>query len=259
MLPKAKPARFSRRLLKRFMYSQMALRSAFLILIGREQPSLRFKVLAEPCSIYFNFLLKPGMRQEFEEYINLAPGLSLAPMKCLTGEAPEVLLTLNIYQVSGIVQGTRAEWSTYITDEQGVSRYMVLEANSDSRSLDPVNLFTKADQLEHRMNGGMLSSLATSTISGEFTSKVRLDDSQPVANIDPGWIAANDFIYWRNGICDRTWYDASLFNASVRSIPAQDIRIEDNTHWARFIRPKPRHVLKYDGGMEFMISPWDNI
>ena len=73
------------------------------------------------------------------------------------------------------------------------------------------------------------------------------------------WIEANDYIYWRNGICDRTYYDASLFNARVHSVPPEDVTIGDNTHWARFVEPRPRHVLRFDGALEFMISPWFNV
>ena len=48
-----------RRLLKRFMYSQLALRSAILIALGLEQPHIKFKVEADPPSVYLVFALTP--------------------------------------------------------------------------------------------------------------------------------------------------------------------------------------------------------
>ena len=259
MLADTSPSRAGRRLLKRVLYSQLALRDAFLILIGRHRPSLSFTVLADPCSIYINFPVRQAMVREFTDYINLADELALAPIPCLADEEPALYLTLNIYEVSGPVPGPRAEWSTYIVDNGGVPRYMVLEARAAAGSMDPVNLFTRPDRVEHQVTGGRLVSTVASEGGALFSSEVRLDEAHPIVEPAREWIEANDYIYWRNGVCDRTWYDASVFNARVRSVPPVDVTIRDATPWARFVEPQPRHVLRYDGALEFMISPWFNI
>jgi hypothetical protein len=248
-----------RRLLKRLMYSQLALRDAFMILIGREHPNLRFTILADPPSLYINFPVKPGMAQEFTDYINLADGFSPAPIRCLVDDEPTLMLTLNIYEVSGLVHGPRAEWSTYVADSQGKPRYMVLEARAAAGSMDPVNLFTRPDRVEHAASAGSLVSTVASDKGELFESTVRLDKAQPLVRPASEWVEANDFIYWRNGVCDRTYYDAGLFNARVHSVPPEDVAIVDNTHWARFIESRPRHVLWFDGALEFMVSPWFNV
>jgi hypothetical protein len=259
MLADTNPSRRGLRVLKRFMYSQLALRDAVLILFGKQRPSLSFKVLAEPCSVYINFAIKKNMAREFASYINLAEGLSLVKIRCLAGEEPALMLTLNIYEVSGIVKGTRAEWSTYVSDRDGKPRYMVLEARAAKGSLDPVNFFTRADRVEHDMVDGTIRSIVASKDGGLFSSTLRLDERHPMAEPAAEWIAANDYIYWRNGVCDRTWYDASLFNANVHMIPPDDVSISDETHWARFLQPQPRHVLQYDGELDLVLSPWFNI
>ena len=259
MLADTNPSRKGLRFLKRVMYSQMALRDAVLILFGKQRPSLSFKVLAEPCSVYINFTVKPDMAQEFASYINLAEGLSPVPIRCLAGEDPALLLTLNIYEVSGIVKGARAEWSTYVSDSAGIPRYMVLEARASQGSLDPVNFFTKADRVEHTMANGSVESTIASNDGELFHSTLRLDKNHPLAETAAEWIAANDYIYWRNGVCDRSWYDASLFDATVYSIPPEDVAISDNTHWARFVQAHPRHVLQYDGELDLVLSPWFNL
>jgi hypothetical protein len=259
MLADTNPSRKGLRFLKRFMYSQLALRDAVLILFGKRRPSLFFTVLAEPCSVYINFAIKENMAQEFTRYINLADGFSLAPISCLEGEKPALLLTLNIYEVSGIVRGTRAEWSTYISDQDGIPRYMVLEARASNGSLDPVNFFTRADRVEHDIVDGAIRSTVASKDGGLFSSTLRLDEKHPMAKPAAEWIGANDYIYWRNGVCDRTWYDAGLFNGSVHIIPPDDVSISDETHWKRFLQPQPRHVLQYNGELDLVLSPWFNI
>ena len=259
MLPTAGTSRVGRRILKRFLYSQLALRDAFLILFGRVQPNIAFTVEANPCSIYFNFGIRPECREEFTRYINLADDLSLSPIRCVADEDPELILTLNIYEVSGIVSGLRAEWSTYITDEEGKPRYMVLEARCANGSLDPVELFTRPGRVEHSMTSSVVESLVASNEGALFRSTCKLRDEHPQAPIATEWIVANDNIYWRNGIYDRTYYDEAMIDAPVRSIPAEDVSIDDQTHWARFTEPQPKHVLKYEGPLHFMITPWANV
>ena len=61
----------------------------------------------------------------------------------LQREEADYLLTLNVYEVTGIAVGIRAEWSTYITDNNGVPRYMVVEAQSSEYSMDPIDIITK--------------------------------------------------------------------------------------------------------------------
>ena len=64
------------------------------------------------------------------------------------------------------------------------------------------------------------------------------------------------YTYTRLG---RTYYDANMVAAPVRNIPPEDASIDDQTHWARFIEPRPMHILKYEGPLNFMIAPWFNI
>ena len=259
MLADTKASRPGRRFLKRMLYSQMALRDAFLILIGKHNPNLSFTVLADPCSIYINFRVKPEMAREFADYINLADDMSPVPMRALATDDPELMLTLNIYEVSGLVNGPRAEWSTYISDSDGIPRYMVLEARAAAGSLDPVNMFTRPDRVEHQRKNNTIVSTAASQGGSLFTCSLRLDESQPVVHAAAEWVEVNDYIYWRNGVCDRTSYNASVFNGKVRSVPFRDFNITDNTHWARFVESQPVNVLRYDGALEFVVSPWFNI
>lgn len=256
MLPAASTARGGRRVLKRILYSLFTLRDAVLMLIGKAEPRLPFTVKAEPSSVYYNFAVKPAQADAFERYITLPPGFRLAPMRCLAGEEPRLLLTLNVYEVTGLTVGIRAEWSTYIYDEDGIGRYMVLEARSSEYSMDPVDIITKRGRVEHTMSDSDIRTVVASHHEQLFTCTLRMHDDQPLADIAPQWIAANDFIYWRNGFCDRTYYGETMVNASVRQASASDYDIEDATHWAPFIEAEPVHVLRYEGPLHFMITPW---
>ena len=259
MLPVTNPSRTGRRILKRLLYSTLTLRDAFMILLGKVQPTIAFTVEEQPCSVYFNFRIRPDRKDAFSRYINLANGLELASIRCLEGEEPDLLLTLNVYRVSGLVSGLRAEWSTYIRDAEGKPRYMVVEARCGSGSMDPVNLFTQPDRVEHVMTANSVDTLVASNEGDLFRSGFVIADDDPSVAVHQEWIIANDTIYWRNGIYDRTYYDASMIDAPVRSIPLKSVTIRDLTHWAPFLEPEPKHVLKYEGPLHFMINPWVNI
>ena len=259
MLENPRPASWVATFIKRFIYSQLAVLDGFMIAIGRRKPKLEFSILGDPSSVYINFTVRPDMADEFAAYINLAEGLTLTPIACVEGEEAVLTLTLNIYEVSGLVSGARAEWSTYITDPEGCPRYLVLEAQSNKGSMDPVNLVTRAGKVEHACLGSSLDSEITALDGKTFISKLHLDDAQPAVRAQPEWIAANDKIYWRNGVYDRAWYNGDMFNATIRSIPPRDANIHDETHWSRFVEPDPRHVLRYEGEMVLVVSPWYNV
>ena len=73
------------------------------------------------------------------------------------------------------------------------------------------------------------------------------------------WVTANDYIYWLNGMCDRTFYDTGLARASMRQIDASKCTLSDDTPWGRLVDPTPRHVLIYENAIEFAMSPWWNV
>ena len=259
MLPDTDPKLPKRRLLKRALYGLMGMRDAFMIMRGKHTPHLSFKVLGDPPSIYINFPIRKEMEQQFADYINLGDNLKPAPIQILEDDEPELMLTLNIYEVSGLVNGPRAEWSTYINDKNGVPRYMVLEARAAAGSLDPVNMFTKPDRVEHQVTDGRIVSTAASQGGSLFTSSIGIDEAQPIARTTAQWTEANDYIYWRNGICDRTSYNASVFDGKARCAPAEDFTISDETHWVPFIEKQPRHAIRYENALELVVAPWFNI
>ena len=116
-----------------------------------------------------------------------------------------------------------------------------------------------AGHVKHSRRGSALRSEVRMQGGEFFRSRLQLDDDQPLVKPEPEWIAANDKIYWRNGVYDRAWYNGDIFNGAIRTIPPADTQIKDETHWARFVKPSPQHVLRYEGEMELVVSPWYNV
>ncbi len=243
--------------LKRFLYSQLYQRESFRLMFGRAKPLLPFKVEATPPSVYFNFEITPEHAASLQQ--DLALPFPLAPIRCLVGEDPFHCLTLNIYRVSGLATGMRAEWSVYIRDAEGKPRYLVVEAQSDNPSLDSVNLFTRGGDVSHCVNGDSVNSSVLAADGGRFTSSCRNPGGGPDAQAAPEWIEANDYIYWLNGICDRTFYDSGLANAKTRLVEPLNVQIEDSTRWGSLVSPAPKHVVIFENAIEFAISPWWNL
>ena len=140
--------------------------------------------------------------------------------RCVAGEKPDYLLTLNVYRVSGVTNGVRAEFSTYVADEEGIPRYMVVEARDHSGSMDRIDIITRASRVEHRRDRKAMTTVVASRDGGEFaaTCTQAALAKAPHVQIHGEWVQANDFIYWRNGVRDRCYYDAGMANPQVRSI-----------------------------------------
>jgi hypothetical protein len=259
MLPDTSKSRLGRRILKRFMYAQLAVLDGLMQLLGRSQPRIRFTIKADPPSVYYNFRIKAEQREEFERYANLPAGFEICPIRCLADDSADYLLTLNIYEVEGLASGRRAEWSTYILDDTNKPRYMVLEAASSTWSMDPVAIITPKGRVEHRLADGRVQSTVASLEDRLIRIEYSIPASAPPAALVPEWVAANDTIYWRNGICDRAFYDSAMAYPRALAVPLDTVAIDNQTHWAPFVEPRPKHVVQIQGAMDLVIQPWRNL
>jgi hypothetical protein len=242
---------------KRFLYSQLYQRESFRLMFGRAKPLVQFKVEATPPSIYFNFELDPERVPALQTELDLP--FPLAPIRCLEGDDPFHCLTLNIYRVSGLANGLRAEWSLYIEDHTGTPRYLVVDARADAPSIDSVNLITRRGEVTHVLNGDSLDSSVVDQDGGRFTSSCRDYASGPRVRVAPEWIEANDYIYWLNGICDRTFYDSGLANPKARLVDPSNVEIRDASRFAALVSNEPKHVVVFEDAIEFAMSPWWNL
>lgn len=242
---------------KRFLYSQILMKDAFMVAIGRGKPLVRFTVENDPPSIYLNFAVRKEQLEAFERH--LAVPMPLAPIRCIEGDEPYHCLTLNMYRVSGLATGIRAEWSTYVRDADGVPRYIVVDAECEKGTLDSVDGFTVKGHAGYTADGERLSLFAGADATRELRCEVTLPADAPPATSAREWVTANDYIYWRNGVCDRTFYDAGLADAAMVSIDPTTADITDGTQWAPFLEPVPRSMVAFTKSIEFAMSPWWNI
>ena len=256
--PLSRLGRLGRIAMKRFMYSQMAILTGFKIAIGREHPLVRFTVENEPPSIYWVFRIKASEVAGLAKKFSIPPQFSICPIKCLNTDEPAYLLTLNAYRVSGLANGIRAEWSVFVQDSENIPRYMVVDARSSQLSVDPVSIITPKTQVIHEKKG---NEIQTQIGEGDnaFRSTITLPQTMSPATTSAEWVSANDTIFWLNGICDRTFYDAGLANASQHRINTENCVIEDGSVWSKLVEPEPVHILIFDNPIEFVISPWENL
>ncbi|MDG2025561.1 MAG: hypothetical protein P8J50_00455 [Acidimicrobiales bacterium] len=256
-VPLSKGKRRARSAIKRFLYAQLLIKDAFMVAIGRGKPLVRFTVENDPPSAYLNFAIRPDQVAAFEDYI--AVPMPLAPMACIAGDEPYFCLTLNMYRVSGLAFGIRAEWSTYVLDDDGIPRYMVVEAECEKGTLDSVDLFTVKGLAEYEVLADGIRLRCGGERGTECRAQLPLPPTDAPVHADPMWVTANDFIYWRNGVCDRTFYDAGLANPRMQAIDPATVAIDDLGHWTPFLDPLPRSVVAFQDPITFAMSPWWNI
>lgn len=240
------------------MYSQLAILSGFKIAIGRENPLVKFTVEKDPPSIYWVYRIKSSGMDALIQEISLPGHFSLCPIRCLESDQPEYWLTLNAYRVSGLANGLRAEWSVFIQDAENTPRYLIIDARSSTFSVDPVGILTRASTVIHEQRDGRIH---TQIGDGDraFRSAITLPGSASPVTISRDWVSANDYIYWGNGVCDRTFYDTGLANTTQNRMGNDRYEISDGSFWGQFVEPNPAHVLVLPNKIEFVISPWENL
>lgn len=256
--PLSKLGQIGRSIMKRFMYSQLAVLTGLKIAIGKEHPIVRFTVEADPPSIYWVFRIKPSEVERLAQKLGVPSQFSLSPIKCLDTDEPAYLLTLNAYRVSGLANGIRAEWSIFVKDSDNIPRYMVVDARSSKRSVDPVSIITPKTKVLHEKKG---NEIHTQLGDGDnaFRSTITLPHLTSPVTASAEWVSANDYIFWINGVCDRTFYDAGLADAKQHRISNENCVIDDRSFWSQIVEPNPVHILILDNPIEFAISPWENI
>jgi hypothetical protein len=257
--PLTRRGRLGRTALKKFLYSQLSLRQGLMIVLGKEQPLVRFTVEADPPSVYVVFRVLDDRVADLATIFGLPSHLPPTRIRCLEGEEPQYYLVVNYYRVSGLAVGLRAEWSIFVADGQGVPRYMVVDACSEKFSIDPVDLNTRRSRVEHRRDANQIVSVIGAD-DRAFECTIDLSKAEPTfVKTDPQWARANDYIYWTNGICDRTFYDAGMHDAKVRRVASESCVISDHTPWRDLVDPEPAHVLVFEGPIELAMSPWENL
>ncbi len=252
------------RFAKHYMYGTLTAQSAEKVKKGAEQPLLKFAVLGDPQSLFVNFEIKPDQVDDLANYLKLPHGFKLVPIAILEGEPARYYITLNIYAVDalqGLLSGLRAEWSVYVSKDGGRASYMIVDAKHNKLSLDAVNWFSRGTELKHARTPEAMTSYVASDNGTVFQSRITDAGIRNAVKKFPevAWISANDRIYWRNGVADRTYYDGEFVDTPVLVVDPSAFTYTDTTVWKRFVNPAPVSVLLYERGFEIVITPWYNI
>jgi hypothetical protein len=258
---------------KRTEFGNRALAEAQRIGAGRSQPVLEFSVEDTPPSIFVNYVIPDDRAADFLTLVDLPPAFSLAKVRILESDpVARYWISLNVYRVSGLTTGLRAEWSTYVDDGSGAPRFMIVQARAAEGSVDPLGPLALPEPFQHTVDAdGVIRTEMRRTVDRGlgpvltpddlFRSTITLPDPANRRFVEPTleWAAANDFIYWLNGVNDRTFYDASAHSAPLLSVDLADVTLADDSDWAPFVDPVPAHVLVYLDELRFKISPWWNV
>jgi hypothetical protein len=271
--PGSPPSKATLHYVKNTEYGAQARRDADLIAAGVAPPVLDFTVEDSPPSIFVNYIVPDEQAAAFTTAVNLPAGFSLAKVRILESDpVPRYWLSLNAYRVSGITTGLRAEWSTYVDDGTGVPHFMIVRARASEGSIDPIGPLAPAEPFQHSLgaDGVIRTAMNRTVLQGNTTvvtpdnlynSTIQLPDPASRHYVVPTreWVAANDFIYWRNGVNDRIFHNSTSHSAPLISVDLAGVALHDNTEWAPFVDPVPGHVLVYLDKVQFMIGPWWNV
>jgi hypothetical protein len=245
---------------------------AFQVLQGLEEPLLRFDVTTDEVpSIFINFSIPNGKAEAFEAALGLPSNLKLARSKATPRQPARYLLSLNIYESPDVLTGQRvyrAEWSTYVKDTRDPDAdgnfLVVVDVDSSSASLNPVDLFTPPAQFDyHLQNGRVMADIKRTAGGGSTEDKFYVDfpmpsPTAPVVPLQERWTLANDRVYWRNGVYDLLFFNGSLLEADVVEADPKSLVIRDQTPWAGFVEATPAQVLVFRKPLQFVLHPWYN-
>jgi hypothetical protein len=255
---------------KSFTFGAFSYGHAFQVLQGIEEPLLRFDITTDNVpSIFINFSVPNRKAKAFEAALGLPANLKLAKSKATARQPARYLLSLNIYESPDVLTGQRvyrAEWSTYVKDTNDPRAsgpfFMVVDVDSSSASLNPVDLFTLPTVMDYGVQNGKIAANikhedgSTDKFSVEFPMPAA---SAPVVRLHEPWILANDRVYWSNGVYDLLFYNGSLLDADVVEADPTSLVISDNTPWASFVDATPAQVLVFRKPLQFVLHPWYNV
>ncbi|MBT4522723.1 MAG: hypothetical protein HOC23_22215 [Halieaceae bacterium] len=248
--------------LKASVYGELAYRQAQLSKVGQANPNLTFRVEATPPFLYINFIVPDERATALSREIGMPPGLSLSKIQLTEDGNSHYYITLNIYLASGVAAGYRAEWSTYVkqdNDPDATPRFMVVEARSSTPSGDPVNLYTDPSRVDYSVKNNLTKTHVDSDDETFFRASFTIPQQPFMEKITREWAESNDKIFWGNGVYDKAYYNATLVNSDMISIYNGEIAIEDTTRWSKYIDPTPDTVLLSTGPVELVVGLRENL
>jgi hypothetical protein len=265
-------------------------------------------------SIYLNFKLTQQYSEYLDDYITkYSEDLSIVPVCLFPEEEATKYLSVNIYNCSspaflnGNKQTLRCELNTYVKDKRtGKYGTLILDYLSNDLSMDPVNLFKPPPS---HTDGAVVyniiyqnpyhphhpsqpthpsrphRSYQTKKLHIDCRSKrdkiklslkLCVDKMKEVTIVTSRELVKfSDYIYYKNGIYDKLFYDDTLVNALLKS-PSSDpdtslpnchissFSIDDDSNsfffaYKDLFFEKIDSVFYFENPINFVGSMWENI
>ncbi len=93
-----------------------------------------------------------------------------------------------------------------------------------------------------------------------FSSSIRWPQvPETLVSFHREFAAANDYIFWGNGVADRGLHNATVHNRNAVLIESDQISLVDNSRWSQYINAEPVHTVVYRNPLDIVISPWWNL
>ena len=193
-----------------------------------------FPFLVLPKSTYVNIRLTDSQVNFLADYIGQYTTQYVPTTLSLTADEPAHYLSVNIYNCTGPLflnrPITRCEINTYVCNtETGEIGTMILDYSSNGISMDPVDGFRwPIPGTRFWENVGSSIEAAAKDESGNMDLFFKYDPSfQKDGRLTKDLIRFTDTIYYKNGRCDKLYYDSSLVQAEI-------VRVENWQEGFRF-------------------------
>ena len=246
------------RLLK-FVYRGLMTGMPFLVYNPYSRVNFHSPFTISPKSLYINYKLDVEQLNQLNKYVKTKTNnFDLMPisMEKAYDEKLDYYISLNIYNCSSPVflnkdQITRFEINTYVKNNEKKGT-LIVDYMSNGLSMDPVNIFKSKDKLFY--DG--------TTIYGKnryesifINGTINMDYTNNVFHVSDDLSEYSDYIYYRNGIYDKLFYDTSLTYAKtlIPSVKHLEFRFLNLT------LKKPDSIFYFEDDIHFVGSMWDNL
>jgi hypothetical protein len=222
--------------------------------LGTDDAYVGIEVPNETPSTQYHFAITDpkGMAKALE----LPHGVELAPTTLVEGEDEGYYLTLSVSETQDALEGTRAQWLTYVDDGSGRPHQQVLDLMTEDVRLDPVSLIGLPDDVRHGVDDGIVRTRLSGPqmrFDASFATAGATDESPTM-----DWVETGDEVCAANGVCDKYYYDAETLDVPVHR-PAKVAVEELRTPWDAFIDATPALVSYRDNAQGMVVKRWQNL
>ena len=220
----------------------------------------------EPNSLYVNFKLSETQSTYINKYINKHASLNslqLVPISLFPNENPANYLSINIYNCTSPVflndniKTTRCEINTYVEDSNGERGTIILDYLSNGLSMDPVNIFKQKDKTEYFKKDKNKFIINCESLKEKISLKLKFSNKNAIEfKLNEQLTKYSDFIYYKNGIYDKLYYDSTL----VEAVTLAPFYYYDFEFYYRNLSFTKFHSLFYfNESIRFVGSMWNNL